>query len=53
MELSEFVVLENYKHHTAGQLNDNFRSEVASVYDEEMRYFNRSRVFVAKDAENN
>lgn len=52
MELSEFVVLENYKHHTAGQLSDNSNSEIASVYNEEMRYFNRSRVFVAKNEEN-
>lgn len=49
MELAEFVVLENYKHHTAGRFNDDFHSEVASVYNEEMRYFSRSRVFVAKN----
>ena len=49
MELSEFVVMENYKHHTAGKLNDDFDSEITSVYNEEMRYFSRSRVFVAKN----
>ncbi|MDR3143164.1 MAG: YcaO-like family protein [Tannerellaceae bacterium] len=52
MELAEFVVWENYKHHTGGQLNDDFHSEVVSVCNEEMRYFNCSRVFVAKDVDN-
>lgn len=52
MSLAEFVVWENYKDHTGCQLNDDFHSEVTSVYDEEMRYFNRSRVFEAKGVEN-
>lgn len=49
LELSEFVVLENYKHHTDGKFNNDFQSDVISVYKEEMRYFSRSHVFVARN----
>ncbi len=52
MTLAEFVVMENYKHHKNGQLNDEFHSDVSLVYDEEIRYFSHSRVFVAKNMEN-
>src|SRR5690554_4051167 len=52
-ELAGFVVRENYRHHTNGRLNIHFETEVEAVYREEVRYFNHSRIFVAKNSENN
>ncbi|WP_418893941.1 hypothetical protein [Limibacterium fermenti] len=51
-ELAEFVVWENYKHHTNGQMSTTSISEIACIHQEEMKYFNRSRIFVARNAEN-
>lgn len=50
-QLASFVVTENYKHHVKEGINADFASEVESVYQEEIRYFNHSRIFVAKNSE--
>lgn len=50
-ELASFVVSENYKHHVKERSDANFLSEIEIVYQEEIRYFNRSRIFVAKNSE--
>ena len=47
-ELAGFVVRENYKHHSNSRPNIHFDAEVEAVYREEVRYFNHSRIFVAK-----
>lgn len=53
MDLAQFVVYENYKHHQmVEKLNNDFQSEIISVYNEEMRYFSRSDTFVEKSKDN-
>lgn len=52
-ELAEFVVTENYKHHTNNRADTHFDTEVEAVHREEVLYFNRSQIFVAKNTENN
>lgn len=52
-ELAGFVVRENYKHLSNSRPNIHFDAEVEAVYREEVRYFNHSRIFVAKNSENN
>lgn len=49
-DLARFVVFENYKHHQ--QLSDATllsSDEIQEVYDEEVRFFSQSKIFVAKD----
>ncbi len=53
LSLSKFVVNENYKHHKI--LTDNTqkkREEVMAVYREEIQYFSKSNIFVAKNRQN-
>jgi hypothetical protein len=53
LDIAGFVVRENYKHHSNSRPNIHFDAEVEAVYREEVRYFNHSRIFVAKNSENN
>lgn len=49
-DLARFVLIENYKHHQ--NLSDNMMisdSEVQVVYNEEVQYFEQSKIFVAKN----
>ncbi len=48
-ELAEFVVRENYRHHTKSPGSD-FRRDVERIYHEEMSYFKRSQIFIATEA---
>ncbi len=50
LDLSEFVVTENFKHHSNNILPENYKTDVNSIYKEEVNYFNDSEVFVSKDA---
>jgi len=45
-QLAEFVVYQNYKHHTKGVEND-YRDEILSVYKEELSYSAYSHILVA------
>lgn len=47
--VAEFVVKENYSHHSHNQ-EFNLKNEVEYVLDEERRIYNLSRIIVAKDA---
>lgn len=51
LALSEFIVKENFKHHAAGNLPENFRSDVEEIYNEELQFFDASQTFVAKSAQ--
>lgn len=48
-ELAEFVVRENYKHHTGGFSSESIKDEIRSVYQEELRYIDNSKVFVVRN----
>jgi hypothetical protein len=50
-ELAEFVVTENYRHHTGVCSQKTLRPEILKVYREELRYSPRSKIFVARDPE--
>jgi len=49
MELSEFVVSENYKHHTSCCEDIDMTQEIRHVYHEELRYSKRSHIFIVRD----
>ncbi|CAM1372976.1 hypothetical protein [Tenacibaculum xiamenense] len=47
-KLAEFVVKENFKHHT-NNVPRNCKEDIELVYDEEIKYKEHSNIFVAKD----
>lgn len=50
INLSEFVVKENFKHHSKTNLMGiNIDDDIQSIYSEEMNYLSNSEIFVAKD----
>lgn len=49
-KLSEFVVIENFKHHSNNILPKEYKNDVRSIYDEEMKYINNSEIFVSKNS---
>lgn len=49
IHLAEFVVKENFKHHSDNILPKNYMEDVKSIYLEEKRYNNLSNIFVIKD----
>ena len=48
-DLAEFIVLENFVHHSDGVTPEDYKEDVKSIYREEMKYYNNSEVYVAKD----
>lgn len=48
MNLSKFVVTENFKHHTEGKFPNEYNDDIASVYKEEMDYLKNSKIFAVK-----
>ncbi|WP_075341694.1 hypothetical protein [Tenacibaculum agarivorans] len=46
--LAEFIVLENFKHHT-NQVPKNYQNEVNDIHQEEMKFFHNAEIFVSKD----
>ena len=44
-----FVVHENFRHHVMDAVIEDFSNEVDSVYEEELTYYEDSRIYVAKD----
>lgn len=49
LNLAEFVVTENFKHHSNNNLPKNYMNDVNSIYKEELRFYDNSEVFVTKD----
>ncbi|CAL2063391.1 hypothetical protein [Tenacibaculum sp. 190524A05c] len=50
MDLAEFVVLENYKHHSNGSLPINYYESIEALYNEEVNYMDNSEVFISRNA---
>lgn len=48
-KLSEFVVVENFKHHTNNILPKEYQEDVKSICEEEMHYLNNSEIYVSKN----
>jgi predicted GNAT family N-acyltransferase len=49
MSLAEFVVLENYKHHSNGGLPINYYESIEALYNEEINYLDNSEVFISRN----
>ncbi len=49
INLAEFVVSENMKHHSNDIRSDTYKKDVLSIYSEEMSFFDNSEVFVLKN----
>lgn len=49
INLSEFVVSENFKHHLNNILPKDYENDVMSIYNEEMNYIKKFKIFVSKD----
>lgn len=49
MELSKFIVFENFNHHTNGELSIDCKDDINSIYFEERKYFSNSKIYMSKD----
>ncbi|KAB1153652.1 hypothetical protein F7018_16435 [Tenacibaculum aiptasiae] len=47
--LSKFVVEENFNHHSVNDDLENIKKDILSVYNEELKYGQNSKIFVSKD----
>lgn len=48
-ELAEFIVSENFNHHSSDVSPEDFKNDVKSIFNQEVKYFDNSEIFVAKD----
>ena len=53
INLSKFVVQENFKHHLEGDLPNDYEKNVKSILKEEMSYRKNAHIFVSKDTSGN
>ncbi|WP_440069320.1 hypothetical protein [Tenacibaculum discolor] len=49
LSLSKFVVEENFNHHVNGDEKKKIEKDILSVYQEEVKYIENSKIFVCKD----
>jgi len=49
LSLSKFVVEENFNHHIEGDGKKKIEKDILSVYQEEVKYIENSKIFVCKD----
>lgn len=52
-KLSEFVVIENFKHHANNTLPKAYQEDVRSIYLEEINYITNSEIYVSKNSSGN
>lgn len=52
IDLAEFVVKENFNHHKQGQLSSNYKNDLLEIYNEEMKFFNNSNIFISRNSKN-
>lgn len=50
LDLAQFVVTENFKHHSGNILPDDYKNDINSIKKEELNYFKNSQIFTAKDS---
>ena len=51
LDLAEFVVMENFKHHSNNILPENYKEDINSIYQEELKFYENSEVFTTKDSD--
>ena len=49
LDLAQFVVTENFKHHSENVLPEDYKKDINSIKKEELNYIKNSQIFVAKD----
>ncbi len=49
LDLARFVVMENFKHHSNNNLPNDYENDVASIYQEELNYYEDSEIYASKD----
>ena len=49
LDLAEFVVTENFKHHSNNILPKDYKNDVNAIYKEEIDFYKNSEVFTTKD----
>jgi N-acyl-L-homoserine lactone synthetase len=49
INLVEFIVTENFKHHSNNKLHNNYKNDVNSIYKEELNFYENSEIFITKD----
>lgn len=49
INLAEFIVTENFKHHSNNKLPENYKNDVNSIYKEELSFYENSEIFATKD----
>ncbi len=47
--MSKFVVMENFKHHTNEAMTQDYNEDIASIYKEEMEYLSNSQISTVKN----
>jgi hypothetical protein len=53
MNLAEFIVTENFKHHSNNILPEDYKNDVRSIYKEELSFYENSQIFATKDYKGN
>ncbi|WP_196895933.1 hypothetical protein [Aureivirga marina] len=48
-KFAEFIVMENFKHHTENELPNDYKKDIESIYKQEMAFYKNSEIFVSKD----
>ena len=48
-DLAEFIVTENFKHHSEDSFPEDYKKDIKSIYREEIDYYNDANVYVSKD----
>jgi len=51
-DLAEFIVTENFKHHSNNALPEDYRNDVNSIYKEEINFYRNSKIYVSRDDSN-
>lgn len=49
LDLAEFVVTENFKHHSNNNLPKDYRKDINDIYKEELKFYENSEVYATKD----
>ncbi|WP_272149802.1 hypothetical protein [Tenacibaculum aiptasiae] len=49
LDLAEFVVTENFKHHLQNNLPENYKNDVNAIYKEELKFYENSEVFTTRN----
>ncbi len=49
LDLAEFVVTENFKHHSNNSLPKDYKNDVNSIYKEELNFYENSEILVSRD----